>query len=77
MTPVQTSALSPWLDSERLAVHLSMYRKDTGTPYAENARKWAARNGIVPAHRGRKPLYARADVDAVLLRGQRRRRQAA
>jgi hypothetical protein len=56
---------SPWLSPVDLATYIRCLKAD-GTPSPDGARMWARRHGVVPAHRGRRLLYARADVDAAL-----------
>jgi hypothetical protein len=57
------AAVSPWLNSSGLADYI-------GAPTAKAARMWALRHGVVAVHRDRRVLYARADVEAVLLRAR-------
>jgi hypothetical protein len=59
------AAVSPWLNSIGLAAYI-------GAPTAKAARMWALRHGVVAVHRDRRVLYARADVETVLLRARAR-----
>ncbi len=57
---------SPWLSLIELAVYVRALKAD-GAPSPDAARMWARRHGVIPAHRGRRVLFARADVDAALM----------
>jgi hypothetical protein len=61
-------ALSPWLSVVELAIYIRALKVD-GAPSPDAARMWAKRHGVVPGHRGRRVLYARADVEAALTGG--------
>jgi hypothetical protein len=61
-------AQSPWLSVIELAIYIRALKAD-GSPSADAARMWARRHGVVPGHRGRRVLYARADVEAALTGG--------
>ena len=50
---------SPWATTEEGAEYVRCPNRDA-------FRKWAKRAGIFPAHRGRIPLYAWADIDRAL-----------
>lgn len=63
-----TSNESPWLSPVELATYIRCLKAD-GTPSSDGARMWARRHRVIPAHRGRRLLYARADVDAALVGG--------
>ena len=68
-------AVSPWLDS----LELGDYLRYTGTEAQRRdaAVKWARRHHVIPAHRGRRLLYSRRDVDQVLTHREKGRRAAA
>lgn len=55
---------SPWMTSADGAVLVCC-------PTRKAFRMWAQRSGIIPIHRGRVLLYARADVQAALERQSR------
>jgi len=64
MTPA-----SPWLTPIELAIYIRCLKADGVTPSVDGARMWAKREGVIAAHRGRRVLYARADVEAALTGG--------
>lgn len=53
------SERSPWATTEEGAVYVRCPNRDA-------FRKWAKRAGIIPAYRGRVPLYAWRDIDQAL-----------
>lgn len=55
-----------WLSLRDLAVYLRYCEPDDSRPRTNSARMWAQRNGLVPVHRGRAPLYDARDVEAAL-----------
>ena len=59
-------AASPWLSLVELAVYIRALKASDGAPSPDAARKWARRHGVMAAHRGRRLLFARADVDEAL-----------
>jgi hypothetical protein len=50
---------SPWATTEEGATYVRCPNRDA-------FRKWAKRAGIIPAYRGRVPLFAWADIDRAL-----------
>ena len=63
-----TDGESPWLSLVELAAYVRCLKAD-GTPSADGARQWAKRHGVRAGHRGRRVLYARADVDLAIVAG--------
>jgi hypothetical protein len=59
MTSPGDARPSPWATTEEGATYVRCPNRDA-------FRKWAKRAGIIPAYRGRVPLYAWADIDRAL-----------